>query len=264
MISTGSSKWRLSSKVNSSLRHELMVRTGKISIRLTLWNSMVTTLLKLQDGWGEVQAWTVFSVVLDHIRRDLSVELLHNFGTCSHVAKAMGVCLMVMVSVSREAVMSMSGFDGTEIIRVLAGTTLRLQPWRIINSHGDGGGRWRFGLCLLGGERRRKEEKAEALLIYRATEKQFVSKYLWSAAAAARSAWERLFSRYHRILLISTVVTNSHYFCCYITVRDGDSNDGMTVVVNRTSFKIFSFNGKKCIAEDAGCRWKSYSKQINC
>ncbi|GJU66679.1 NADPH-dependent thioredoxin reductase 3 [Tanacetum coccineum] len=47
-------------------------------------------------------------------------------------------------------------------------------------------------------------------------------------------------------------------------VRGGDSNDGMTVVVNRTSFKIFSFNGKECIAEVAGCRWKSYSKQIKC
>nr|GEZ76116.1 hypothetical protein [Tanacetum cinerariifolium] len=51
-------------------------------------------------------------------------------------------------------------------------------------------------------------------------------------------------------------------FAAIYTARGGDSNDGMPVVVHKTSFKIFNFN--ECIAEVAGCRWKSYSKQINC
>nr|GEX54302.1 importin subunit alpha-9 [Tanacetum cinerariifolium] len=40
----------------------------------------------------------------------------------------------------------------------------------------------------------------------------------------------------------------------HLGVRGGDSNDGMTMVVHRTSFKIFNFNGKECIDEVAGCR----------
>nr|GEZ97779.1 hypothetical protein [Tanacetum cinerariifolium] len=34
-------------------------------------------------------------------------------------------------------------------------------------------------------------------------------------------------------------------FAAIYTARGGDSNDGMPVVVHKTSFKIFNFNGKK-------------------